>query len=86
MNKKLIAESFMNKSREIKGNIRAEMMNRYSVMGSLLNYIRLPVSFSSRRDRKSLSNLNFYFYCYSLQPQIYWLKKGTYVTIEDSRT
>lgn len=85
MKEKLTAKTFQKSKRKNNSKKSKNLANRFSLMqDGLMNYVRIPVAFSSQKNRKSFLNLNFYFYCYSLKPQIYWLKKGTHIVIEDS--
>ena len=46
--------------------------------------VRLPIVLSSGHGFNPLSELSFYFYCYSQLPQTHWIKRGTFLTFDES--
>lgn len=48
------------------------------------NCVRIPVYLSQSNQSHSLAKIDFYLYCYSSLPQIYWINKGTFVKLTDS--
>lgn len=77
-------QKYLKAGRKLKKGDRYNLAKKLSVAGAdIRNYVRLPVVYSSERSRKPFLNLGMYFYCYSLKNQVYWLKKGTYIAIED---
>ena len=83
MRKIFAAEDYLKRKRTKKEG-KPKLENKFSFTeDDQMHFIRLPVSLSFRRSRKSFLEMNFYFYCYSLKPQVYWLKKGTHLVVED---
>jgi len=68
------------------GQSRKSLVNRFSMIdtrnkGQVYQYVRIPVSFGSTSQKNGFINCQMYLYLFSLKPQIYWIKKGTYATV-----